>query len=144
MLSKTAQYALRALVYLAGQDPQRSVLAREIASKTGVPLHYLSRILRDAVREGLLESARGVGGGFRLARPANRIKLFDALLPFDDILNRSRCPFGQPRCHDDHPCGFHEYWKPIAQSYRRMLDQTTLGDVGLDGLIGSKKRTSAG
>src|SRR5262249_47761223 len=105
----TAQYALRALVYIAGQDPDRPVLAREIAQRTGVPLHYLSRILRDAVRHGLLDSTRGVGGGFRLARPPKKVALIDVLMPFDDILARARCPFGQPRCSDHHPCGFHEY-----------------------------------
>ena len=143
MISMTAQYALRAMVYVAAQEAGRPVLAREIAMKTGVPSHYLSRILRDAVRVGLLESARGVGGGFKLAKPASRIKLYDVLAPFDDVLDRSKCPFGQPRCNDDHPCGFHEYWKPIAVAYRRMLEQTTLDHVGLEGLIGSKKRMGA-
>jgi len=144
MLSKTAQYALRAIVYIAGQDPDRPILAKEIAAYTGVPGHYLSRILRDAVRAGLLESARGVGGGFRLARPANRIKLYDVLAAFDDVLDRSRCPFGQPRCNDDHPCGFHAHWKPIATAYRRMLEQTTLNRVGLEGLSSTRRRGGGG
>ncbi len=141
MLSTTAQYALRALVYIAAQEPDQLVLAKEIAAKTGVPLHYLSRILRDAVRGGLLESARGVGGGFRLARPRSKIKLFDVLSPFDDVLDRSKCPFGQPRCNDSNPCGFHEYWKPISTAYRQMLEQTTLDDIGLEGLGGPKRRS---
>lgn len=132
----TAQYALRALVYVAGKSDEHPVLAREIAAKTGVPAQYLSHILRDAVREGLLESARGVGGGFRLAKPAHKIKLIQVLAPFDDVLDRSRCPFGQPRCHDDHPCGFHEFWKPISRAYREMLEKVTLGDVGMEGLGG--------
>src|SRR5262245_43388202 len=98
MLSMTAQYALRAFVYIAAQDEERPILAKEIAAQTRVPSQYLSRILRDAVRAGLLESARGVGGGFRLARPASRMKLFEVLAPYENVLDRSRCPFGQPRC----------------------------------------------
>jgi Rrf2 family iron-sulfur cluster assembly transcriptional regulator len=141
MLSMTAQYALRAFVYIAGQNGDQPVLAREIAAHTGVPLHYLSRILRDAVRAGLLESARGVGGGFRLTRPANRIKLYDVLSPFDDVLDRSRCPFGQPRCNDQSPCGFHEYWKPIKTAYLKMLEETTLGNVPIEGLMSSRKKS---
>lgn len=140
MLSKTAQYALRAMVFVACQGDQDPVLAKDIAANTGVPPHYLSRILRDAVRVGLLESTRGVGGGFRLARPAKKIRLMDVLAPFDDVLGRSRCPFGQPRCHDDHPCGFHEHWKPISLAYRQMLEKTTLDEVGLEGLSGRRKR----
>lgn len=143
MLSVTAQYALRAMVYVAAQEPARPVLAKEIAAHTGVPLHYLSRILRDAVRGGLLESTRGVGGGFRLAKPRNKIKLLDVLSPFDDVLDRSRCPFGQPRCNDNSPCGFHDHWKPISSAYRQMLEETTLDEVGIEGLGGIKKRTTA-
>jgi len=140
LLSVTAQYALRAIVYIAAQDGKRPVLAKEIAAHTGVPTHYLSRILRDTVRAGLLESTRGVGGGFRLSRPANRIRLHEVLAPFDDILDRSRCPFGQPRCNDDHPCGFHRHWKPIRIAYCNMLENITLDRVGPEGLAASKRR----
>lgn len=142
MLSMTAQYALRALVYIAQEGREHPVLAREIAARTKVPTHYLSRILRDAARVGLLESTRGIGGGFRLSRPARQMRLIDILAPFDDVLSRSRCPFGQPRCNDQHPCGFHEYWKPIAAAYRRMLEETTLDKVGTEGLAGIRSRRS--
>ena len=134
MLSMTAQYALRALAYIAGHDGQRPVLARDIAAKTGVPHYYLSRILRDATRAGLLESARGVGGGFRLARPSSKIRLHEVLAPFDDLLDRSKCPFGQLQCNDKHACGFHKFWKPISQAYWRMLDDAMLSEVGMRGL----------
>lgn len=144
MLSMTAQYALRAFVYIATHGSDRPVLAKEIAAHTGVPSHYLSRILRDAVRAGLLESARGVGGGFRLSRPPGRIKLLDVLSPFDDVLDRSRCPFGQPRCNDASPCGFHEYWKPISQAYRRMLEETTLTQIDEKGLAAGRRRSRDG
>lgn len=140
MLSITAQYALRALVYIAGQNGDQPVLAKEIAAHTGVPLQYLSRILHNAVRAGLLESSRGVGGGFRLTRPQNKIKLIDILSPYDDVVDRSRCPFGQPRCHDDHPCGFHEHWKPISVAFRKMLENTTLDAIGQEGLGGSRRK----
>lgn len=134
MLSITAQYALRAMVYIAAHGAERAVGAKEIAAKTGVPAQYLSRILRDAVRHGLLKSARGVGGGFRLARPVQRIRLLDVLAPFEPTLTRTRCPFGQPRCSDDRPCGFHSSWKPVATAMRRMLEETTLAEVGPAGL----------
>lgn len=140
MLSVTAQYALRAIVYIAAQDGKRPVLAKEIAAHTGVPTHYLSRILRDTVRAGLLESTRGVGGGFRLSRPAHRIRLLEILAPFDDVLDRSRCPFGQPRCNDEQPCGFHRYWKPISCAYRNMLENITLDRVGSEGLSAPRRR----
>lgn len=140
MISITAQYALRAIVYVASLHGKRSVLAREVAAKTGVPSFYLSRILRDAARAGLLASTRGVGGGFRLARPAKMIRLIEVVEPFDQVLRRSGCPFGQPRCNDDHPCGFHRHWKPLSRAYRRMLEETTLDRIGPEGLRGPRRR----
>jgi Rrf2 family iron-sulfur cluster assembly transcriptional regulator len=128
------------MVYIAAHGAERPVGAKEIAAKTGVPAQYLSRILRDAVRYGLLESARGVGGGFRLARPVERIRLLDVLVPFEATLAESRCPFGQPRCSDDRPCGFHSAWKPVATAMRQMLEQTTLAEVGPDGLRRWRRR----
>jgi Rrf2 family protein len=134
VLSTTAQYALRAMVYIASQPPDRPVLAREIAARTDVPIQYLSRILSEAVKEGLLESARGIGGGFRLARPSHTIRLLDILAPYDDVVGRAKCPFGQPWCDDANPCGFHDYWKPLSIAYRRLMEQTTLDQVSTKGL----------
>lgn len=139
MLSKTAQYALRALTHIANHPGDQPVLARDIASQTGVPLQYLSQILREAVRTGLLESTRGIGGGFRLARPASKIRLIDILGPFDDVIGCSQCPFGQPRCSDHHPCGFHEFWKPVAAAYRQLLENTTLAELGSEGMSGAAR-----
>jgi Rrf2 family iron-sulfur cluster assembly transcriptional regulator len=139
MLSKTAQYALRAMVYIAHKGQGRAVLAREIAKHTGVPAQYLSRILREAVRRDLLESARGIGGGFRLTRPAGKIHLSEILEPFDVDLGPTQCPFGQVRCQDDHPCGFHALWKPVANDYWQMLKRTTLAEVGPQGLKVERK-----
>ena len=140
MLSVTAQYALRAFAFIAGQTNDGPVLAKDIAAKTGVPAQYLSRILNNAVRAGMLESTRGVGGGFRLTRPSEKIKLVDILSLYDDVLDRASCPFGQPRCNDDHPCGFHDHWKPISIAFRQMLENTTLDEVGMEGLGPRRRR----
>jgi len=134
LLSRTAQYALRAMTYLARQPAERRVGVREIARRTGVPAQYLARILRDAVRAKLLESARGVGGGFCLARPAKRIRLREVLAPFDDVVARCACPFGQASCGDGDACGIHPHWKPVKRAYLRMLERTTLAEVAVIGL----------
>jgi Rrf2 family protein len=142
LLSKTAQYALRAIVFIARHGEARPVLARSIAARTGIPLHYLLRILNAAVREGLLVSARGVGGGFRLARPRRQMRLVEVIGPFDDLIGKSRCPFGEPRCDDAHPCGFHAYWKPVATAYRAMLEDTTLDQLTTAGLERTRTRAA--
>ena len=129
MLSKTAEYALRAVIAIARVEEERPVLAREISSKGHIPNKYLSKVLRDLVHAGVLSSTRGIGGGFRLRRRANKLKLVDIVKPFDDIPARSRCPLGHPKCSDDAPCALHERWRPVKDSFRVLLDETTIAEL---------------
>lgn len=129
MLSKTAEYALRAVLAIGRVEETRPVLAREIAAKGHIPNKYLSKVLRDLVHAGVLSSTRGIGGGFRLRRKAGKLKLVDVVKPFDDIPARSRCPLGHPKCSDDAPCSMHEQWKPVKEAFRNLLDETTVADI---------------
>ncbi len=129
MLSKTAEYALRAVLAIARVEETRPVLAREISASGHIPNKYLSKVLRDLVHAGILSSTRGIGGGFRLRRKAAKLKLVDVVKPFDDIPARSRCPLGHPKCSDDVPCSMHEQWKPVKEAFRNLLDETTVQDI---------------
>ncbi len=129
MFSKTAEYALRAVVAIARVSDTRPVLAKEIAVSGKVPAKYLSKVLRDLVRAGVLSSNRGIGGGFRLRRRSNTIKLIDVIRPFDDLLAMRRCPFGKSRCSDESPCALHDKWKPVIGQLRDFLEQTTIADL---------------
>ncbi len=139
MLTTTSEYAIRALVYIAQQGEDEPVLAREIATNTGVPGNYISKILRDLAHGGILTSTRGVGGGFKLARPAKQIKLGDIVTPFENVAHRNRCPFGNDVCSDDHPCGAHTHYKTVKNAYNKFLDKTTLQAVAQSQLRGPKK-----
>jgi Rrf2 family protein len=75
MLTRTGEYALRAMISLARNDGEELVPGPRIAAAAGVPRKYLSAILADLVRVGLLDGTRGKSGGFRLTRPAGRIRL---------------------------------------------------------------------
>jgi Rrf2 family protein len=126
VLSKTAEYALRAVIAIARVEEERPVLAREISSKGHIPNKYLSKVLRDLVHAGVLSSTRGIGGGFRLRRKAGKLKLMEVIKPFDDIPARSRCPLGHPKCSDDAPCALHDRWQPVKEAFRALLDDTTI------------------
>ncbi len=95
MLSKTAEYALRAVVCLAG-SPQQPSSADVLAKKTKVPRSYLHRVLQDLAVAGLVQSRPGPGGGYQLGRPAAEISILDvvnAVAPIERIRN---CPLGLP------------------------------------------------
>ena len=130
MISRTSEYALQAMIHLARHSDDWPIPGREIAEETGIPRKYLAAILGDLVRAGTLESSPGMGGGYRLARPAKDIRLSEVFAPFEPIIaNRCPCPFGQEICCDDDPCAGHERWKHVRETYQRFLEKNSIYDV---------------
>src|SRR6516165_5785541 len=82
-LSFAATYALRAVVYMAAQKETRSVSSQEIAKKRELPERFLLKVLKPLVSAGILQSVRGPGGGYRLARPATKITLLEVIEAVD-------------------------------------------------------------
>lgn len=132
MISLTGEYALRAIVFLARHRKEWPVSGPRIASEASIPPKYLSAILADLVRTGLLEGTRGKSGGFQMTRPAKMIRLCDVIAPFEPInANRKTCPFGNIICGDKDPCAAHARWKEVNAALSRFLEETTLEDVAV-------------
>jgi len=93
MLSKTAEYALRAMVYMGGLDSQ-SASADLLSIKTKVPRRYLQRVLQDLVGADLVRSRSGPGGGYELARPTGEITILDIVNAVSPIERINACPLG--------------------------------------------------
>jgi Rrf2 family protein len=129
VFSKTAEYALRAVVTIARAEDGRPVLAKEIADKGKVPPKYLSKVLRDLVRAGILSSSRGIGGGFKLKKKSGALKLIEVVRPFDEVVTMRHCPFGKSRCSDENPCPLHYQWKPVVGGIEKFLEQTTVDQL---------------
>ena len=129
MLSRTEEYALRAAVCLARHEGAAPRRARDIARETGVPANYMSKILHQLARAGVVRSERGRAGGFRLAGPPGRFLLADVVRPFEPQVERTRCLLGRPECSDANPCGAHDRWKIIKEAALEFLEGTTLADV---------------
>ena len=83
-LQKATRCALFAVLELAG-DPARQLSATDIASKYGISVNHLAKVLRDLGRGGLVESVRGAGGGYRFSGNAKRATLYDVIDLFEDI-----------------------------------------------------------
>lgn len=93
MISQTAEYALRAVVYLASQEgaPQTT---QQIAAITKVPTGYLSKVMQSLSRSGLVHSQRGLHGGFTLSRSAEALNVFDVIQAVDPLRRIRSCPLG--------------------------------------------------
>lgn len=128
MLSQTAEYALRTVLHIAGDGPAPHRV-EGLAAALGIPRNYLSKTLHQLARVGVLDSTRGPGGGFRLARPPHRIRLIDVVRPFDDLGEGRRCLLGNAVCSDRTACEAHQRWKDVSERLGAFFRETTVGDL---------------
>ena len=129
VLSQTAEYALRAMVWLAFHSPDAPVRASDLSVGTGIPVHYLSKILRRLVLAGVLTSQKGQGGGFSLSRAPEEIPFADILAAVDVYPTSDRCAFGWGNCNASSPCPLHEPWSLLSEAVRDWAANTTLAAV---------------
>lgn len=129
MLSGTAEYALRAVVYIARRPSGEPVRAAQLAEAVHVPRNYLSKILHELVKTGILKSTRGKRGGFQLAIDPETLSLLRIVSLFDPLQGQRRCLLGRPECSDANPCPVHHRWKSAAEEIARFFDETTVADV---------------
>ena len=127
MLNQTTTYAVRAMAYLAKHDSEEAVLAKTISQEMDIPRNFLSKIMNRLVREGLVASTRGTGGGFRLACDPKTITLRKVMEPFMDLGAYKNCFLGMRAC--DGSCGMHDRWIDIARKIEAMVDYVTIDEV---------------
>lgn len=128
MLSRSGIHAVRALVALSSLPKGEFKGAAALADETGAPPNYLGKLLQTLSRDGLVKSQKGLGGGFRLARQAEEITMFDIIHSLEDVHRWNRCVFGS-ECTEDEPCALHDSWVRIRDSYLEMLKSTRLVDL---------------
>jgi Rrf2 family iron-sulfur cluster assembly transcriptional regulator len=129
LIGKTGVHAIRALTQLTGLPEGQSLGAARIAERIDAPPNYLAKLLRILAREGLVESLKGPGGGFRLARDPRKIRLLDVVEPIEGVTRWNRCILRQRECSDEEPCAIHDRWKPLRDGYLALLAETTIADL---------------
>ncbi len=128
MVSQTGKYALRILGYLA-DHPGQWVQGSQIASETGIPANYLSKIMNQLRKRGFILSQKGWGGGFLLREEARLVPIAEVLTLFDGVRDDKECLFGIRKCDAENPCPLHAHWEKVQDSYRLMLCSTTIADL---------------
>lgn len=129
MLSTTADHALRAVLYLAGQPAGRVTSADDVAEAIGAPRNYLSKTLNVLTKAGVTASVPGRRGGFFLAVAPNRLTLDRLVGLFDATKASPRCLLGNRRCSPDQPCAAHHRWTAIDRAREAALESTTIADL---------------
>lgn len=142
-VGRRVDYAVRALIYLAGQESKRVVGRAEIETRQGIPRHFLSKILRALVAAGLLESVPGARGGFRLRRAASDISIrqvFEVLEGDLCLIDCVRDPGGA--CCFASVCTQIEVWRGAQRLLLDYLDGISIAAIA-DG-YGLRPRLSNG
>lgn len=126
ILSRTSQYAVQALIYMATQPLGAPILNKDIAAKLNVPAPYLAKILQSLAKGNLLYSFRGRLGGFCLKEEGQKMTLMDILLLTEGPAFTQSCLLGLKKCSDDTACPVHFRWAPVKEKIISLLKETTL------------------
>lgn len=129
-LTRDAEYALRALSYLASVPLGEVRSAGQVAEACGLPAPFLSTTLRKLARSGLLPSCRGRHRGYGLARPGRPIPAREILEAAEGTDAFRRCVFWDTRCSDERPCLLHGAWAQVRGALVAQLERLTLENVG--------------
>jgi Rrf2 family protein len=134
MLSHKSKYALNAMIVLAKEFGQGPVLISEVARREGIPRKFLELILLELRNNGILQSKKGKGGGYFLARPPQQVTLGEVLRVIEGPLAPIPCVSQTAymrcqECRDERACGIRIVMKDVRDATARILDSTTLGDV---------------
>ncbi|MCX6365753.1 MAG: Rrf2 family transcriptional regulator [Armatimonadetes bacterium] len=139
MFSQTAEYALRAVAYLAQEGEPRTVA--QIAAATKVPPSYLSKVMQSLARAELVVSQRGLHGGFRLARPTDQLCVYDIVQAVDPIQRITKCPLDLPQ-HSKNLCKLHQRMDDTLAQVELVFRQTTFAEVLEAPIFGGDEPTS--
>ncbi len=129
MISQTAEYALRAIVFLAGQDEPQTT--QQVAEMTRVPAGYLSKVLQSLARAGLVHSQRGLHGGFTLAKPPKRLSVWEVVESVDPIQRIRSCPLGL-KSHGVNLCPLHRRLDDAMAGVEKAFRSSTVAELLAD------------
>jgi Rrf2 family transcriptional regulator, nitric oxide-sensitive transcriptional repressor len=127
MISQTAEYALRAVVFLA-MGAGTAFTTQQISRTTKVPAAYLSKVMQSLVRAGLVRSQRGLGGGFILTKPAKKINILEIMNAVDPIQRIQTCPLGL-KAHGSNLCALHKRLDDATAIIERSFADTTIAQL---------------
>lgn len=132
-VSQRAEYAMRAMIELALRyelDGDRLVPARALAEAQQIPLRFLEQQLGALHKAGLVESFRGAGGGCRLARPAEEIRMADIMDAIEGPMYPMNCLDADDHaCFADAMCGLQELWGDVHLAVRQVFERITLAEL---------------
>jgi len=128
-LSNTSQYAIRILSYMANLQNDELVNAMQLAKILNISYKFLTKIMTELVKAGLVESIRGREGGYILTQQAFNKKIDDILELFNDSIKDEQCILGIGFCDGSNKCALHDQWVEPKNLMQKMFRESSLKDI---------------
>jgi Rrf2 family protein len=127
-LTRRGDYAIRAVIALARHAPD-VVGAARLAAETGIPRRFVAQVMTEMVREGIVEARLGRSGGYRLARPAATLSVFDVVAAVEGDIGRRACVLRNAPCGRDGTCDVHHVFMAAQDALLAELRAATISDL---------------
>lgn len=127
-LTTKGRYAVTAMLDLAINHHSGPITLSDISKRQGISLSYLEQLFSKLRKNGLVDSARGPGGGYRLSRDAGEIAVGEVITAVDEKIDVTKCG-GKGDCHDGGPCLTHELWCDLSNRIYDFLNEISLGQL---------------
>lgn len=127
-LTSKGRYAVTAMIDIALNQDKGAITLSLISERQGISLSYLEQLFSKLKKAGLVSSARGPGGGYRLSRVSQEISISDIIHAVDESVDARKCG-GKANCHGGVQCLSHELWSELSETIDSFLKNITLHDV---------------
>jgi len=127
-LTTKGRFAVTAMVDLAMRQSRGPVTLAAISERQHISLSYLEQLFGRLRRRELVTSVRGPGGGYNLAREAERITVSEMIAAVDEAIDATQCA-GRENCHEDKRCMTHDLWSTLNFKMNEYLSSVTLADL---------------
>ena len=127
--TKTGEYAIRAILFLARQSEDALVMSSEVAKKEDIPSHYLAKILQRMAKYGYVDSYKGRGGGFKITKLALDSSILEIVEGIEGPVITLKCVTGLKECSDEHPCPLHDEWSELRDNIHNLISSKSVREV---------------
>ncbi|HEY1325946.1 MAG TPA: Fe-S cluster assembly transcriptional regulator IscR [Casimicrobiaceae bacterium] len=127
-LTTKGRFAVTAMIDVALHGSENPVTLAAVSERQKISLSYLEQLFGKLRRHGLVDSVRGPGGGYNLARPALEVSVADIITAVDEPIDATQCG-GKENCHDDRRCMTHELWAGLNAHILEFLRSVTLAEL---------------
>jgi Rrf2 family protein len=127
-LFKSSEYAIRCLVYMAG-DADALCSVKRLSDELQIPYKFLGRLMAQLGNAGVVEAVRGKNGGYRIAKPLDEVRVADIVDLVEGLESYDRCILGFDTCDDNNPCAMHKFWTGHKEGIVTMMHEVTLAEM---------------